>query len=105
MQFMPLDLAIDQARLVALCRRYRVAKLDLFGSRAKGTARQDSDVDLLVSFEAGYTPGWELGGLYVELGELLGRKVDLLTRWTLEHEHSDKFRNNVLSTIEPLYAA
>ncbi len=102
---MPLGVTIDQARLADLCRRYRVATLELFGSRAKGTARPDSDVDLLVSFEAGYIPGWELGGLYVELGELLGRKVDLITRWTLEHEPSDVFRSNVLSAVEPLYAA
>ena len=102
---MPLDLAIDRARLADLCRRYRVAKLDLFGSRAKGTARSDSDVDLLVTFESGYTPGWELGGLYVDLSELLGRKVDLITNWTLEHEPSALFRSNVLSAIEPLYAA
>ena len=35
---MPLALDIDQERLVALCRRYHVAKRELFGSRAKGTA-------------------------------------------------------------------
>lgn len=102
---MPLALDIDRERLAALCRHYHVAKLELFGSRAKGTARADSDVDLLVSFESGYTPGWELGGLLVELGDLLGRKVDLITRWTLEHEQSPRFRANVLASTELLYAA
>ncbi len=102
---MPLRLDIDNRRLVDLCRRYRVATLELFGSRAKGTARPHSDVDLLVSFESGYTPGWELGGLLVELGDLLGRKVDLITRWTLEHEQSPRFRANVLASTELLYAA
>ena len=102
---MPLRLDIDNRRLVDLCRRYRVATLELFGSRAKGTARPHSDVDLLVSFESGYTPGWELDGLLVELGDLLGRKVDLITRWTLEHEQSPRFRANVLASTELLYAA
>lgn len=50
---MPLALAIDHERLASLCRQYHVAKLELFGSRAKGTARPDSDVDLLVTFEEG----------------------------------------------------
>ena len=50
--FMPLGLNIDNERLDDLCRRYRVATLELFGSRAKRTARPDSDVDLLVSFES-----------------------------------------------------
>jgi hypothetical protein len=52
---MPRALAIDRERLAKLWRRYHVAKLELFGSRAKGTARPDSDVDLLVTFE-GRTP-------------------------------------------------
>lgn len=103
---MPLDLDVDHDRLPALCRRYHVATLELLGSRAKGTtARPDSDVDLLVTFAAGFTPGWELGGIYVELNDLLGRKVDLITRWTLEHEPSPLFRRNVMSALEPLYAA
>jgi uncharacterized protein len=102
---MPLALDIDRERLAELCRRYHVAKLELFGSRARGTARPDSDVDLLVTFEHGFTPGWELGGLSVDLRDLLGRKVDLITRWTLEHDESTTFRTNVLSVLEPLYAA
>lgn len=102
---MPIGLPVDHQRLADCCRRFRVARLELFGSRAKGTARPDSDVDLLVSFEPGYTPGWELGGLLVELGALLGRKVDLITRWTLEHEQSPRFRADVLSSAELLYAA
>jgi hypothetical protein len=54
---MPLALDIDQERLAALCRRYHVATLELFGSQAKGTARPDSDVDLLVTFVGDRTPG------------------------------------------------
>jgi len=66
---------------------------------------QDKWVDLLVTFEDGYTPGWELGGLYVDLRELLNRRVDLVTRWTLEHDESPRFRDAVLSAVELLYAA
>lgn len=96
---------VDRQRLAELCQKYRVARLDVFGSQARGTSRPDSDVDLLVTFEDGYTPGWELGGLYVELERLLDRPVDLITRWTLEHDESPRFREGVLSAVEPLYAA
>ena len=41
----------DPAALAALCRRYRIRTLSLFGSTLGGTARPDSDVDLLVAFE------------------------------------------------------
>ncbi len=102
---MPLALDIDQAALIAFCRRNRVAKLELFGSRAKGTARPDSDVDLLVTFEDGYTPGLEFFGMGDELEVILGRHVDLLTRRTVERDQNPYFKHNVLSVAEVLYAA
>ncbi|MCK6486818.1 MAG: nucleotidyltransferase family protein [Planctomycetes bacterium] len=102
---MPLALDIDRERLADLCRRYHVAKLELFGSRAKGTSRPDSDVDLLVTFEPGQTPGLEFFGLADELEALLGRPVDLLTRPRVERDQNPYFKQSVLSVAEPLYAA
>ena len=69
----------DRAALAALCRRHHIRKLSLFGSVLKGTARQDSDVDLLVEFEAGWIPGLlGLAGIEAEISPLLGgRRVDL----------------------------
>src|SRR5690606_39101412 len=52
--YMPLALTIDIARLADCCRRYQVVRLDLFGSRARCTARPESDVDLLVTFASRY---------------------------------------------------
>ena len=46
----------DQAALEAICQRYRIRRLSLFGSTLKATPRSDSDVDLLVEFEPGATP-------------------------------------------------
>ena len=45
----------DRAALAELCRKHHIRKLSLFGSVLKGTAGRDSDVDLLVEFEAGWT--------------------------------------------------
>jgi predicted nucleotidyltransferase len=100
---MPVALDLDRERLAALCRHYHVAKLELFGSRAKGTARPDSDVDLLVTFEAGQTPGLEFFGMADELETLFGHPVDLLTRPRVERDENPYFRHNVLSVVEPLY--
>lgn len=62
-----------------ICRRYRVRKLSLFGSLASGTARPESDVDLLVEFIPGQAPtGFELVHMRDELQEVFqGRKIDL----------------------------
>lgn len=102
---MPLDLAIDQHELAELCRRYQVVKLELFGSRAKGTARPDSDVDLLVTFAPGATPGLEFFAFADDLEALFGRRVDLLTRPRVERDDNPIFRQAVLSSAEALYAA
>ncbi len=102
---MPLGLSIDHGRLVELCRRFHIARLELFGSRARGTAGPDSDVDLLVSFVPGCTPGLEFFGMADEFAVLFGRPVDLLTRETVESDRNPYFRRNVLTVVETLYAA
>ena len=102
---MPLQLTFDQDRLAEICRRYRVAKLELFGSRARGTARPDSDVDLLVTFEEGYTPGLEFIELAEALEQAFHHDVDLLTRASIERSSNPYRRQNILSTVEAVYAA
>ncbi len=102
---MPLALDIDQDRLAALCRRYHVAKLELFGSRAKGTARPDSDVDLLVSFQPGKTPGLAFVALAEELEGLFGHSVDLLVKDDAVEDRNEIRRNSILANVEVIYAA
>jgi uncharacterized protein len=93
----------DEKALAELCRRYGIRRLSLFGSTLKGTSRPDSDVDLLVEFEPGKTPGFlGLAQIEHELSELLaGRKVDLRTPQDL----SRYFRNEVVRAAEPQYDA
>jgi len=71
----------DDAALDALCRRYGIRRLSLFGSTLKGTSRPDSDVDLLVEFQPGAMPSlFTMAEIELELSPLLGgRKVDLRT--------------------------
>lgn len=93
----------DNTALDALCRRYRIRRLSLFGSTLKGTARPDSDVDLLVEFEPGATPGLlTMARIENELSPLLGgRKVDLRTAQDL----SRYFRDEVVRSAEVQYDA
>lgn len=100
---MPLGFPIDETRLADLCRQYHVAMLELFGSRAKGTARVDSDVDLLVTFEEGQTPGLGFFGLALDLESLLGHPVDLFTRSSIEQSPNPIKRQSILATTELLY--
>ena len=102
---MRIEPPVEADRLAALCRRYHVVRLELFGSRARGTARPESDVDLLVTFEAGWTPGLEFYGLADELAQIFGHPVDLLTRPSVEQDRNPWFRSSVLGGVETLYAA
>src|SRR4051794_40786260 len=93
------------AALPALCRRFGVRQLDLFGSAATGRfdpAR--SDLDFLVVFEetppAAYADAYF--GLHAALEGLFGRKVDLVTGPALENPH---FRRQVLAECRTLFAA
>ena len=96
-------LPLDPDALAALCRRHHIRRLSLFGSVLKGTARPDSDVDLLVEFIQGKEPGLlGLAGIEIELSQLLGgRRIDLRTPQDL----SKYFRDEVLHTAEVQYAA
>lgn len=95
-------LPFDQAELARLCDRHRIQRLSLFGSVMKGVERPDSDVDLLVEFEAGATPGFlRLATIADELSRLLGgRHVDLRTAGDL----SRRFRDEVARMAEVQFA-
>lgn len=93
----------DPEALTALCRRHRIRRLSLFGSRLREDHRADSDVDLLVEFEPGGEPGLiGLAEIEAELSALLdGRRVDLRTARDL----SRHFRDDVVSNARVQYAA
>ena len=96
-------LPIEPDALAKLCHRHRIRKLSLFGSQLKGTARPDSDIDLLVEFEPGARITlFDMARIEIELSAFLGgRRVDLRTAGDL----SRYFRDEVVRTAEPQYVA
>src|SRR5271170_556629 len=93
---------INEIRLGELCQRYRVSRLSLFGSALRGSFKDDSDVDFLVEFLPGSRVSlFDLGGMVMDLRDLVGRDVDLRTPLDL----SPKFRDDVIHSAKLLYAA
>lgn len=70
---------IPQEKIADFCRRHRIRRLALFGSILRDDFTPASDIDVLVEFEPGATPGWDFFGMQDELSDILGRKVDLNT--------------------------
>lgn len=91
----------DREALAEICRRFHIRSLALFGSRAHGVARSDSDADVLVEFESGMTPGFGIVTVAEALRPVLGAKVDLVTRRGL----SPQFLGRILPTAVSLYDA
>ena len=94
---------ISPERIAAFCRKWKVREFSLFGSVLREDFRPDSDVDVLVSFEAGSE--WDLFDLVTmrdELMGLFGRDVDLVEKEGLRNPFR---RHRILTSREVLYAA
>ena len=95
-----IDLPADE--ITALCRRYQVRQLALFGSVLGSDFGSESDVDFLVEFEPEAQIGFmDLSGMQIELSDLLRRPVDLVPRDGLK----PVIRDTVLNSAEIIYEA
>lgn len=93
------DLPVEEIR--AYCETQPIERLSLFGSALQDELTPDSDIDLLVEYSSGARIGYfELAQQEIDLGELIGRKVDLRTA----DELNRLFRQNVVDTARQLYA-
>jgi predicted nucleotidyltransferase len=96
------QIPIDREAISAFCRRHHISRLALFGSVLRQDFGPESDVDVLVEFQAGHVPGLKFVSIERELSRLLhGRRVDMVTSKFL----NPRIRDQVLDTAEPLYVA
>jgi hypothetical protein len=93
------NLAIPKRKIAAFCRRYHITKLSLFGSFLREDFGPGSDIDVLVEFEQGHSPGLSFFSMQSELADMFGRKVELHTPNFL----SRYFRDHVLEEAEVQY--
>ena len=97
-----LRLRYDHEQLAVLCRRHHIARLSLFGSVLTAEFSPDSDVDVLVEFARGHTPGLAIADLEDELSALFGgRRVDVVTERSLHR----LIRDRVLASAVVQFAA
>lgn len=93
-----IDIPLEEIR--HFCKENHIEKLALFGSVLTDHFRKKSDVDILVEFDSKHIPGLiGISRLEYELGEIVGRRVDLRTPKDL----SPYFRNDVISQAYHLY--
>ena len=99
------NLSIPTGRIENFCRANGIARLEIFGSALRPDFRPDSDVDLLVTFAPGRTPGLiRLAGMERELAAMFGRCVDLVTRSSVERSRNPVRRAAILESAETIHA-
>lgn len=94
------NITIPTDDIAAFCRRHHIRKLSLFGSVLRDDFRPDSDIDLLVEYEAKTVVTLlDMASQEIELSEIMDRKIDLRT----PEELSRYFRQQVIDTAEMIY--
>lgn len=92
---------IPNDQIIGFCQRNRIRRLAFFGSVLRDDFGPDSDVDVLVEFEPGHTPGLAFFAMQRELAAILDRDVDMNTVQQL----SPYFRQEILNKAEAVYVA
>ena len=98
---MKLAIEIPRENLKGFCQRNHIKRLSFFGSVLRDDFTAKSDIDVLVEFESGHTPGLAFFAMQEELTTLFGQKVDLNTPAFL----SQYFKEKVLEEAEEFYHA
>jgi predicted nucleotidyltransferase len=94
-------------RIRPVAEKYKLPKVWIFGSYARGEATDESDVDILVDVEGSIAQGWKYGGLFGDFQRILHKDVDMICVDDLITEDETNFdfiknvRNNLRSVYEP----
>ena len=99
------NLQLSQETLDAFCQRWKITKLELFGSVLREDFHPDSDIDVLVTFapEAEWTL-LDFVEMHDEFAELVGRKVDFVERNAVERSQNHIRRKSILNSAQVIYA-
>ena len=98
------SLKLPTGALNAFCERWKVVRLDLFGSALGDDFTSESDVDLLVTFEDGVVYSlFDYVDMTEELEKAFGRSVDLVSRKAIEKSRNPFRKKEILGSAKPIY--
>jgi len=91
-------------QIAEFCRRWKIRELAIFGSFLRDDFGEQSDIDLLIDPRPGAT--WALAdylAMEEEMAKLLGRRVELVERASVERSRNYIRRRHIMATAEPIY--
>ncbi|MCD8395770.1 MAG: nucleotidyltransferase domain-containing protein [Lachnospiraceae bacterium] len=97
-----------KSRVNPVAKKYQLKAVYLFGSYARNEATEESDVDILVDRQGSIIRGlFEMGGLYNDLKESVGKEIDLVTTQMLEQKSTQErtpwFVDNLKEEMVKIY--
>jgi len=99
-----IKIRIPRKKLADFCRKNHIRKLAFFGSVLRDDFGPESDVDVLVEFEPGQTPGFAFFGLQEELEQIFCRNVDLMTFVSIRYSRNPIRRDAILNSARVVYS-
>jgi uncharacterized protein len=97
---MDLDMFLSSNRIRSFCQKHHIRHLSFLGSVVRDDFGPQGDIDVLVEFEPGHTPGFDFFMMEDELSQLLGYKVDLQTLNFLSPEIRRSVSSEAVSAYE-----
>ena len=89
-----------------ICEKWGISEFSVFGSYVRNELKEDSDVDVLISFKDNVRCTlFDLAHLQSELEKIFGRKVEIITKRGLENSRNYIRKNAILSEAKLIYAA
>ena len=99
-------IGVSLSAIAAVCDRWGVEELALFGSVLRDDFGPDSDIDVLFRFKEGRTPGlFGMAGMQRELADLFARRVDLVSRAAIEGSRNYIRRKAILESARVVHVA
>ena len=103
---MGIHIEVSKDKVEAFCRRNHIRSFAFFGSVLRPDFGPDSDVDVLVEFERQHEPGlMAMVAMENKLSEILGQKVDMVERQSVEQSENYIRRRHILQSVEAVYVA
>ncbi len=102
--FMDFSSEVIQDNIRQFCKRWKITRLELFGSAVHGNFSSSSDIDLLVEFDLSFhrTLSDQIK-MQEELEDIFGRQVDFVVRKTIENSPNPYKRESILNHTRELY--
>lgn len=97
------QVALPLEEIESFCQRWKIVRLELFGSAARGELKDGSDLDFLYTFANDARWGLAFVDAWDELESIVGRPVDLVSRTSIERSANPFRKQAILSSTELIY--